>query len=230
MIGKRQIRGLAATRGLAAAGRLSAAGRLAAAAGALTTAVLAVGVLTAAIAGCGAVPAANTANTANTAGTTGTSGINNASAGSTATGCSSVSLATKVTVIRAMHLIEPQRAQALKQTRTDAAKVQALFRDFCQAIAHKDTGTPVLHCPDQIGLSYGGAFFDGGRLLADYMYGASGCQQITVTGPHAKPQTVLVWGTAAAAVPHLETDMAAVLGLPVSEVYQPFGSHVTKNG
>ena len=187
------------------------------------------GVVTAAVAGCGTIVA--------TAGATGTTGATSTgatgtttSSSSTATGCSSVTLATKVTVIRAMHLIEPQHAQSLQKTQTDPAKVQALFRDFCQAIAHKETATAILNCPDQIGLAYGGAFYDGSRLLANYTYGASGCQRVTVTAPGGKPQTVVVWGTAATAAPHLDSDMATVLGLPQAEVYQPYGTRIQKEG
>jgi hypothetical protein len=121
-----------------------------------------------------------------------------------------------------MHLIEPQRAQSAAKTQTDTAKVQALFRDFCQAIAHKDATRSILNCPDQIGLSYGGAFYDGSRLLASYSYGASGCQRVSVTAPGGKPQVVVVWGTAAAAAPHLDSDLAKVLNLPRNAVVKPY--------
>ena len=180
------------------------------------------GMITAAVAGCGTtvVAAGSSGNT--TGNTTTTSG--------SATGCSSVTLATKVTVIRSTHLVEPERAQALEKTQTDPAKVQALFRQFCQAIAHKDTKTAILNCPDEIGIAYGGAFFDGSRLLADYTYGASGCQRVTVTAPGAKPQSVVVWGTAAAAAPNLVSDMGQVLGVPKSEVAQGYGSRIQKEG
>jgi hypothetical protein len=195
--------------------------------------LMAVGVLAVAVGGCGtAVATAGTGTAGTGAGTSGAGTAGGASnAGTTsATGCSSVTLATKVTVIRAMHLIEPQRAAALERTQTNPAKVQALFRDFCQILAHKDTSTAILNCPDQIGLSYGGAFYDGSRLLADYTYAASGCQRITLSGPGASPQSVVIWGTAAAAAPHLETDMDKVVGLPQTEVYQPFGTHIQKEG
>jgi hypothetical protein len=183
------------------------------------------GMLTAALAGCGSVVAtAGDSGTTGTSSTTGTSGTS-----STATGCSSVTLATKVTVIRAMHLIDPQHAGSLEKTQTNPAKVQALFRDFCQAIAHKDTGTAILNCPDQIGLAYGGAFYDGSRLLADYTYGASGCQRVSVTAPGGQAQAVVVWGTAAQAAPNLDSDMSKVLGLPESVVFQQ-GSRVQMEG
>jgi hypothetical protein len=188
------------------------------------------GVVTAALAGCGTVVA--TAGATGAAGTTGSTGTtsNAGTTTSSSIGCSSVTLATKVTVIRAMHLIEPQHAQSLEKTQTNADKVQALFRDFCQAIAHKDTGTAILNCPDQIGLAYGGAFYDGSRLLANYTYGASGCQRVSVTAPGGTPETVVVWGTAATAAPHLDSDMATVLGMPQSEVYQPYGTRIQKEG
>jgi hypothetical protein len=177
--------------------------------------------LTVALAGCGTVVA--------TAGDSGSGTGTTTSTSSTATGCSSVTLATKVTVIRAMHLVDPQHAGSLEKTQTNPAKVQALFRDFCQAIAHRDTGTAILNCPDQIGLAYGGAFYDGSRLLADYTYGASGCQLVSVTPPGGKAQTVVVWGTAAQAAPDLDSDMSKVLGLPESVVFQQ-GSRVQQQG
>lgn len=178
------------------------------------------GVVTAALAGCGTTVVA-----------TGASGnTTNTGTGSTATGCSSVSLATKVTVIRSMHLIEPQRAKDSEHTQTNKAKVQTLFRDFCQAIAHKETKSSVLHCPDQIGLSYGGAFYDGSRLLASYSYAASGCQRVSVTAPGGKPQSVVVWGTAAAAAPHLGADLAKVLNQPQSTVIRPYTGSMNGGG
>jgi hypothetical protein len=175
------------------------------------------GALTAALAGCGTVVATNSASDAG-------------STSSTATGCSGATLATKVTVIRAQHLIEPQQAQGLEQTQTNPAKVQALFRDFCQAIAHRDTSAAILNCPDEIGLSYGGAFYDGSRLLADYTYGATGCQRVSVTAPGAKEQSVVVWGTAAKAAPNLVPDMAKVLGVPEKAMWLPYGTRNTEGG
>jgi hypothetical protein len=180
-------------------------------------------VLTMAVAGCGTA-------VANTAGTTSNTGTTSGTATGSGTGCADVTLATKVTVFRAMHLIEPERAGALEHTQTNAAKVQALFRDFCQILAHKDTSVAILNCPDQIGLSYGGGFYDGSRLLADYTYAASGCQRISMIAPGGQASSTVIWGTAAAAAPHLETDMGKVLGLPQTEVYQPFGTHIQKEG
>jgi hypothetical protein len=40
----------------------------------------------------------------------------------------------------------------------------------------------------------------------------------------------VVWGTAATAAPHLDSDMATVLGLPQAEVYQPYGTRIQKEG
>jgi hypothetical protein len=180
------------------------------------------GILT--VAGCGTT----VATAGKTGSTTGTGTTTTTTTSDTATGCASVDLATRVTVIRAMHLIEPQRAQALEQTQTSPAKVQALFRDFCQVLAHRDTSPAILHCPDQIGLSYGGAFFAGNRLLAEYVYGASGCQRVTVTAPGGKAESAVVFGTAAAAAPDLASDMSKVLGIPQSVVNQ--GGHVSDTG
>jgi len=142
---------------------------------------------------------------------------------STATGCASVNDATKVTVLRAMHLVEPTRLGNLETTQTDPVKVRALFRDFCAVIAHPDPHSGRFMCPDEIGLSYSGTFYEGTRKLATFTFGASGCQIVSVTSASsgAKPQKAVVLGTAAAAAPNLHTDLDHVLGLSDREVFQP---------
>jgi len=167
------------------------------------------GLLAAALAGCGTYVAVGSSP--------------NTTSGTSATGCAGVDQATKVTVIRAMHLVEPTRAGALEVTQTNPATVRALFRDFCQVIAHKATPGAVLGCPNEIGLSYGGTFYDGTRSLASYTYAASGCEVVTVTASAnaAKPQSAVVMGSAAAAAPDLHTDMDKALGLSDSAVFHP---------
>jgi hypothetical protein len=149
---------------------------------------------------------------------------NSTTSTSTATGCASTSLATKVTITRAMHLIEPTHLGALSHTQTDPAKVQALFRDFCQVLAHPSSGA--IRCPNDFGLDYNGTFYAGSRVLATYMYSATGCQVVTVTTA-GKAQSVVVSGTTVKAAPSLEPDMARALGMSVQEAFQPYGgSHI----
>lgn len=171
------------------------------------------GMLTAALAGCGTY----------VAGASQQAGSGSTTGNSTATGCASVNDATKVTVIRAMHLAEPTRAVALEVTQTKPAVVRALFHDFCQVVTHKDTSGAAHSCPMQIGLSYGGTFYDGDRKLASYTYAASGCEVVTVTSAvkGAKPQAAVVMGSAAAAAPRLHADMDKTLGLSDAEVFRP---------
>ena len=171
----------------------------------------------AALAGCGTY-VANGATSGSSAGTT-----------ATATGCASVNDATKVTAIRAMHLVDPVRAASMEVTDTDPATVRALFRDFCQVVSHQE-GNAVLHCPDDIGLSYGGTFYDGSRALASYVFAASGCEVVTVTSASegAKPDSAVVAGSAAAAAPGLHADMAKTLGLPEAQVFKPYTARVNQ--
>jgi len=171
----------------------------------------------AALAGCGTY----VANGA-TAGSSSSSTANTASS-TTATGCASVNDATKVTALRAMHLVEPTRASSQLTTDTKPATVRALFRDFCQILSHKDNSTGMISCPNDIGLAYSGTFYDGTRPLASYTYAASGCEVVTVTpATHgAKPESAMVFGTAADAAPGLHADMAGVLGLSQAQVFEP---------
>jgi hypothetical protein len=131
--------------------------------------------------------------------------------------------ATKVTVLRAMHLVEPTRLGALQVTQTNPATVRALFRDFCQIVSHKVTSAGLSHCPMAIGLSYGGTFYAGNRPLANYTYAASGCEVVSLTAASkaATPESSVVAGSAATAAPSLHADMATTVGLPQAQVFQP---------
>jgi hypothetical protein len=139
-----------------------------------------------------------------------------------------VNQATTVTIRRSIRLVEPIRANALSVTERKPALVRALFGDFCNAVAHADTPRTLVNCPDDFGLDYSGTFYDGSRALAKFVYGASGCQTVSITAG-GKTRATMVFGTAAAAAPHLQADMAAVLGLPKSAVYQP-GSQINPGG
>jgi len=135
-----------------------------------------------------------------------------------AVGCASVDQATSVTVHRTMHLVEPTRMDVLSMTQHNATLVRALFGQFCDAVGHAATATGTIHCPADFGISYAGTFYDGSRALAKFVYGASGCQTVSITA-NGKTQTTMVFGPASAAAPKLRADMAAVLGLSVSQVY-----------
>lgn len=181
----------------------------------LATAAIAAGLAT--LAGCGTYVASGAT-------------ASSASANDTATGCASVNDATKVSTIRAMHLVEPIRAASMEKTDTNPTTVRALFRDFCQVLSHKDTSNAVLHCPMEVGLSYGGTFYDGSRALASYVFAASGCERVTIipASAGAKPESTVVAGSAAAAAPSLHDDMAKTLGLSVTQVFVPYGAHVNQ--
>lgn len=146
-----------------------------------------------------------------------------------AVGCASVNQATSVTIRRTMHLVEPTRVGGLNRTQSKPALVRALFGDFCNALAHADKAKGTVHCPAAFGIAYTGTFYDGRRTLAKFVYGASGCQTVSITAG-GKTRSAMVFGTASAAAPHLEADMAAVLGLPKSTVFMPSGQVVNPGG
>ena len=135
-------------------------------------------------------------------------------------GCASVSQATSVTVHRSMHLIQPDRPGTANVTQRKPATVQALFRDFCNALSHPDKAKGVMACPADFGTEYTGTFYDGTRTLARFLYRASGCQLVSVISG-SKTQSTLMLVNASKAAPSLQADMAAVLGVPESQVAQP---------
>jgi hypothetical protein len=178
--------------------------------------LLAAGLLTAAVAGCGTtVAGANTST-----GKTGT-----ADSSSTAVGCATASLATKVTILRTMHLIEPTRLGGLNQTQTDPRLVRALFSDFCKAVAHPSGSSGVMECPMDIGLSYSGTFYVADRVVAKYTYSVSGCEQVILSAG-GKTQSVIVAGATAKAAPNLRPDMAKALGKSIPQTFDPLGSKI----
>ena len=177
--------------------------------------VLAV-LLCSALAGCASATASNPAGAPATSSapvTSSASASASASLAAAAVGCASVNQATSVTVHRIMHLVEPTRMGALSTTQHNTALVRALFGQFCNAVGHAATATGTVHCPADFGISYSGTFYDGSRALAKFVYGASGCQTVSITAD-GKTQTTMVFGPASAAAPKLRADMAAVLGVP----------------
>jgi hypothetical protein len=192
--------------------------------------VLAV-LLCSALAGCGSVTASSVAAAgasssaassaaSSPAASSAAASSSAASPAGAAVGCASVNQATSVTVHRIMHLVEPTRAGALSTTQTNPAKVRALFGQFCDAVSHADTAKGTVNCPADFGISYSGTFYDGSQALAKFVYGASGCQTVSLTAG-GETQSTMVFGTASAAAPKLRADMAAVLGVPVSMLVPP---------
>jgi hypothetical protein len=161
----------------------------------------------------------SSATSAATASAAGGAAAGGAAAG-TATGCAGVNQATSVTVRRTMHLVEPTRMGALTTTQSKPTLVRALFGQLCGAVSHPDPNAGMLQCPADFGVSYTGTFYDGGLVLAKFDYSPSGCEIVSLTA-NGKTRTTVMYGTAAAAAPHLRADMAAVLGIPATMLAQP---------
>ena len=170
--------------------------------------IVVAGLLCAGVAGCGSTVATTPAS------------VQAAQTTATAVGCASVNQATSVTIRRTMDTVEPTHAGAVNTTQRKAAVARALFSDMCKAVAHPYTAKGPIHCPIAFGLAYTGTFYDGNRELGTFTYAASGCQNVRVNAA-GQSKYSMVTGSAASAAPHLETDMAAVLGLPKSAVFTP---------
>ena len=119
-----------------------------------------------------------------------------------------------------MHLVEPTRMGALSKTQNNPVLVRALFGQFCAAVAHAAAANGTVPCPADFGVSYSGTFYDGSRPLAKFVYGASGCQTVSLTAD-GKTRSTMVFGAASAAAPKLRNDMAAVLQVPAAMLAQP---------
>jgi len=187
--------------------------------------LIAAAALAAILAGCGTTVVSSGTNAGTGARPGSGSGAGSAASTTSTTaaaGCANVNAATKLTAVRAMHLVEPARFTSMLVTQTNPGIVRALFRDFCQVIAHRGASSPVT-CPMAIGLSYGGMFYAGARPLARYTYAASGCEIVTLTpaGTGARSQSAMVMGAAAAAAPNLHADMARALGMAQAQVFHP---------
>jgi len=172
--------------------------------------VLGTGLLCAALAGCGSVVASGTAAApAAPAATT----------AAPAPGCGAVNQATKVIVRRVLRVTLPVSDRTGVVTQTKPAAVQALLRDLCAAVAHPSAAHGVIHCPAAFGTEYAGTFYDGSQVMGSFIYSASGCRGLTLIAS-GQSRTTLVSGPAAAAAPHLTGDLAAVLGVPESQLTQ----------
>jgi hypothetical protein len=192
--------------------------------------VLAV-LLCSALAGCGSVvasaPAAGQGSssaaaagaTSSAASSTGTAG-SSAAAVADAAGCADVTQATSVTVHRVLRLVEPTRQGALSKTQRDTTLVRALYRQLCAAITHPAKIKGTVRCPANLGISYVGTFYDGSQALATFVYAASGCQTASLTAAGQTKITMMV-GSASAAAPKLQADLAEVLGVPSLAIAQP---------
>ena len=143
-------------------------------------------------------------------------------------GCASVNQATTVTVQRHVPAHIPINAGTRTVKQHHPALVRALFRDFCAAVSHPQSGHHYF-CPIDFGISYTGTFYDGQGVLAAFGYDTGGCPRVTVIAA-GKTKAVLLLGSAAAAAPHLKADLAAVLGVPESQVSGPPGSQNTGPG
>ena len=192
--------------------------------------VLAV-LLCSALAGCGSVvasaPAAGqgSSSAASSAGatssaTSSTGGTASAGAVADAAGCADVSQATSVAVHRVLHLVEPTRLGSLAKTQRNTTLVRALYSQLCAAITHPAKLKGTVRCPANLGISYNGTFYDGSQPLATFVYGASGCQTASLTAA-GKTKITLMVGSAAAAAPELQADLAKVLGVPSLVMAQP---------
>ena len=172
--------------------------------------LLGTGLLCAALAGCGSVVASSGAAAAPVATAT------------PAVGCASVNQATAVSIRRELRMMAPVGTNPIGSTvYRQAAKVRALFGQLCAAVTHPEQ-TRLMNCPADFGSDYIGTFYDGSRVLATFTYAASGCERVSVTAA-GKTLATMVYGRAAAAAPHLATDLAAIVGAPEPGVMQPQG-------
>jgi hypothetical protein len=190
--------------------------------------LLGAGLLCTGLAGCGTAVASSPPATA-TPPASGAGGAALATAATPQAGCASVSQATSVTVARHVLVTEPVNGGTRTYTQRHATTVQALFGDFCAALAHATIPRPPIFCPADFGISYTGTFYDGRRILATFVYTPAGCQRVSLTASGKTRGTFLI-GKAAAAAPHLKADMAAVLGLSESQVYGSPGSQTLGPG
>jgi hypothetical protein len=131
-----------------------------------------------------------------------------------------VSQATSVSVHRVLHLVEPTRTGALSKTQRDPALVHALYSQLCAAITHPDQIKGTIRCPANLGISYAGTFYNGSKPLATFVYGATGCQTASLSAA-GKTKVTIMGGSASAAAPKLQADLAKALGLPSLVIAQP---------
>jgi hypothetical protein len=172
--------------------------------------ILGAGLLFAAVSGCGSVVASDSAPAAATA------------AAAPQVGCASVNQATAVSIRHLLHLMTPVDTKPQpSSTYRQAAQVRALFGQLCAAVTHPAPHL-LMHCPADIGTEYLGTFYDGSRVLATFSYAASGCERVSVTAA-GKTLSTPVYGRAAAAAPHLATDLDVIVGALKPGTMQPQG-------
>ena len=176
--------------------------------------ILGTGLLFAAVSGCGSVVASDSASAPAAAAAAATAAPQ--------AGCASVNQATAVSIRHLLHLMVPvdTKPQA-GTTYRQAAQVRALFGQLCAAVTHP-APNQLMHCPADIGTEYLGTFYDGSRVLATFSYAASGCERVSVTSA-GKTLSTMVYGRAAAAAPHLATDLGVIVGAPKPGTMQPQG-------
>ena len=112
------------------------------------------------------------------------------------------------------------------------AQVRALFGQLCDLAQRRVPPAPTRlnHCPADIGTEYLGTFYDGSRVLATFSYAASGCERVSVTAA-GKTLSTMVYGRAAAAAPHLATDLDVVIvAAPKPGTMQPGGPNKPVSG
>jgi hypothetical protein len=175
--------------------------------------ILGAGLLFAAVSGCGSVVASDSA-AAGAAGATATA--------ASQVGCASVNQSTAVSIRHLPHLMTPVDTKPQPSTTyRQAAEVRALFGQLCAAVTHP-APNQMMHCPADIGTEFLGTFYDGSRVLATFAYAASGCERVSVTAA-GKTLSTEVYGRAAAAAPHLATDLDVIVGAPKPGTMQPQG-------
>lgn len=176
--------------------------------------ILGIGLLFAAVSGCGSVVASDSAAAPAAAAATATA--------APPVGCASVNQATAVSIRHLLHLMVPVDTKPQPSiTYRQAAKVRALFGQLCAAVTHPAPNR-LMHCPADIGTEYLGTFYDGSRVLATFSYAASGCERVSVTAA-GKTLSTMVYGRAAAAAPRLATDLGVLLGASKPGTMQPQG-------
>jgi hypothetical protein len=175
--------------------------------------ILGAGLLFAAVSGCGSVVASDSA----AAGAAGATAM-----AASQVGCASVNQATAVSIRHLPHLMTPVDTKPQPSTTyRQAAEVRALFGQLCAAVTHP-APNQMMHCPADIGTEFLGTFYDGSRVLATFAYAASGCERVSVTAA-GKTLSTEVYGRAAAAAPHLATDLDVIVGAPKPGTMQPQG-------
>ncbi|HEV2258394.1 MAG TPA: hypothetical protein VGS06_35185 [Streptosporangiaceae bacterium] len=172
-------------------------------------AILGAGLLFAAVSGCGSVVASDSASAPAAAATA-----------APQVGCASVNQATAVAIRHMRHFMVPVDTKPQASTvHRQAAQVRALFGQMCAAVTHPAPNR-LMHCPIDIGTEYLGTFYDGSRALATFAYYASGCERVSLSAA-GKTLSTMVYGPAAAAAPHLATDLDAIVGAPKPGMMQP---------